>query len=125
MEVPVCILFVIELRALSAGSVNAISSQMLRQAAAEFAGVMFIVIFGCGAISQVNLSTDTLVSPSPRGVSISTAESRRIPLIYTFNTTELDLYQFWNGIRYSSQAPPCNASSLANSFVRRRFRCMG
>jgi aquaglyceroporin related protein len=43
---------------------------MLREASAEFAGSMILVIIGTGTISQVVLSSNAAVSPSPKGVSI-------------------------------------------------------
>ncbi|KIK55578.1 hypothetical protein GYMLUDRAFT_248614 [Collybiopsis luxurians FD-317 M1] len=39
----------------------------IREPAAEFAGVMLLVIFGCGVNCQVNLSSNTGVSASPKG----------------------------------------------------------
>ncbi|KAK7439535.1 hypothetical protein VKT23_017463 [Stygiomarasmius scandens] len=41
--------------------------QWLREPAAEFAGVMILVIFGAGVGCQVNLSTNTGVASSPKG----------------------------------------------------------
>ncbi|KAE9395432.1 putative aquaporin 4 [Gymnopus androsaceus JB14] len=41
--------------------------QKIREPAAEFAGVMLLVIFGCGVNCQVNLSSNTGVSATPKG----------------------------------------------------------
>jgi len=40
----------------------------IREYAAEFIGVMILLIFGDGVICQVGLSTDVDVASSPRGV---------------------------------------------------------
>ncbi|KIK61299.1 hypothetical protein GYMLUDRAFT_243493 [Collybiopsis luxurians FD-317 M1] len=45
--------------------------QIIREIAAEFAGVMILVIFGTGAISQVVLSSDTSVVSTPKGDYLS------------------------------------------------------
>jgi glycerol uptake facilitator-like aquaporin len=50
------------------------SSQMIRQAASEFIGVMILTIFGTGGICQVVLSTNTSVASTPKGVSTSTED---------------------------------------------------
>jgi aquaglyceroporin related protein len=42
---------------------------MLREAAAEFTGVMILTIFGTGVVCQVVLSSNPAVAPSPKGVS--------------------------------------------------------
>ena len=45
-----------------------VSRQMIREPAAEFFGVMILMIFGAGVDCQITLSTNTGVAPSPRGV---------------------------------------------------------
>lgn len=46
-------------------------SQIIREAAAEFLGVMIMIIFGNGVVCQISLSADTKISPSAKGVRIS------------------------------------------------------
>lgn len=41
---------------------------MLREPAAEFTGVMLLIIFGTGVDCQVVLSSNPSVAPSPKGV---------------------------------------------------------
>ncbi|KAF8221181.1 aquaporin [Tricholoma matsutake] len=41
--------------------------QMLREAAAEFTGVMILTIFGNGAVCQTVLSSNPAVTPTPKG----------------------------------------------------------
>ena len=50
---------------------------MLREAAAEFAGVMILTIFGIGVLCQVVLSSNPGVAPTPKGVSTLTRELQR------------------------------------------------
>ncbi|EEB95266.1 hypothetical protein MPER_05789 [Moniliophthora perniciosa FA553] len=45
--------------------------QMIREAAAEFTGVMLLVIFGSGVNCQVGLSSSTGVAASPKGDYLS------------------------------------------------------
>ncbi|KIK66866.1 hypothetical protein GYMLUDRAFT_239088 [Collybiopsis luxurians FD-317 M1] len=45
--------------------------QIIREIAAEFAGVMILVIFGTGAISQAVLSSNAAVTSSPKGEYLS------------------------------------------------------
>lgn len=42
---------------------------MIREPAAEFLGVMILIIFGTGVVCQVTLSGNTDVAPSQKGVS--------------------------------------------------------
>lgn len=44
--------------------------QIIREVAAEFAGVMILVIFGAGVTSQVVLSSDASVALTPKGVGL-------------------------------------------------------
>lgn len=46
-------------------------SEYIREPAAEFFGVMILIIFGAGVDCQVVLSSDTRVASSPKGVSAS------------------------------------------------------
>jgi hypothetical protein len=57
--------------ALNAGNVSnyPIRSQLVREPAAEFLGVMILIIFGTGVDCQVVLSTNPGVAASPKGVS--------------------------------------------------------
>ena len=57
------------------------SSQILREAAAEFTGVMILVIFGTGVICQAVLSSNSAVAPAPKGVSALTWNLCNILLI--------------------------------------------
>jgi len=45
--------------------------QIIREAAAEFAGVMILIIFGTGVVCQVVLSSITAVAPSQKGDYLS------------------------------------------------------
>ncbi|KAJ7701742.1 aquaporin-like protein [Mycena rosella] len=45
--------------------------QIIREAAAEFTGVMILIIFGTGVVCQVVLSSITAVAPSQKGSYIS------------------------------------------------------
>jgi len=56
-------------------------SQILREAAAEFAGVMILVIFGNGVVCQVVLSGNPAVVATPKGVSNLTGHPGNIALI--------------------------------------------
>lgn len=44
--------------------------QIIREVAAEFTGVMILIIFGTGVVSQVVLSSNTSVALTPKGVSL-------------------------------------------------------
>lgn len=68
--------------------------QMIREPAAEFTGVMLLVIFGTGVDCQVVLSSSTAVAPSPKGVRIYMLLP---PHIVTMTTSGLPVYQFWMG----------------------------
>jgi len=45
--------------------------QLIREVAAEFTGVMMLIVFGTGVVSQVTLSSDTSVAPTPKGEYLS------------------------------------------------------
>ncbi|KAF8236126.1 aquaporin [Tricholoma matsutake] len=45
--------------------------QLLREAAAEFAGVMILIIFGTGVVCQTVLGSNPAVSPTPKGAFLS------------------------------------------------------
>jgi len=45
--------------------------QIIREVAAEFTGVMILIIFGTGVVSQVVLSSDTSVAPTAKGEYLS------------------------------------------------------
>jgi aquaglyceroporin related protein len=45
-------------------------SQIIREGAAEFLGVMIMIIFGTGVVCQITLSANPNISPSPKGVRI-------------------------------------------------------
>lgn len=59
------------------------SSQMLREAAAEFTGVMILTIFGNGAVCQTVLSSNPAVTPTPKGVRPLTGDASNSILIFT------------------------------------------
>ncbi|KAJ3978615.1 putative aquaporin 4 [Lentinula detonsa] len=45
--------------------------QIIREIAAEFTGVMILIIFGTGVVSQVVLSSNPAVAPTPKGEYLS------------------------------------------------------
>jgi hypothetical protein len=60
----------------------AISSQMLREYAAEFFGVVVLTVFGTGVVSQVVLSSNTSVASSPKGVGALVVNLHDTSLIF-------------------------------------------
>ncbi|KAF8345029.1 aquaporin-like protein [Amanita rubescens] len=45
--------------------------QIIREGAAEFLGVMILIIFGAGVVCQISLSANPKISPSPKGDYLS------------------------------------------------------
>lgn len=74
--------------------------QVIREAAAEFTGVMLLIILGTGVDCQVVLSTATGVASTPKGVSESDSApsfhclSSRTPTLLVVH-----LSQYWMGDR--------------------------
>jgi glycerol uptake facilitator-like aquaporin len=66
---------------------------MLREAAAEFTGVLMIVIFGTGVLCQVVLSSNAGVSATSKGVSTSTGGF----ITFAYLCVGLPFCQYWMG----------------------------
>ena len=68
-----------------------VPSEVIKEPAAEFFGVMILIIFGAGVDCQTVLSTNTAVAASPMGVSMLLLRGGRDPTSFALLITDARL----------------------------------